>query len=83
MCKDLEISRSVFSELKSGRTKSISAESVLKITDYFGVSFEFILYGEEGERVRECIVEASKILKTLSEREIESALAFMRALARR
>lgn len=42
MCKELNISRASLSELKSGRTKSLSAEKLLKIADYFGVSIAYL-----------------------------------------
>lgn len=37
MCKALNITRAVLSELKSGRTKSLSADKVIKIAEYFNV----------------------------------------------
>lgn len=43
MCLHLGIPRAVLSELKSGRTKSLSAENVLKIASYFKVSPEYIM----------------------------------------
>lgn len=43
LARNVKISPSLFTELKSGRTKSLSAEKVAKIADYFGVSSDYIL----------------------------------------
>ena len=56
MCADLEISRGILGDLKAGRTKSLSAQNLEKISGYFGVSSDFILGKEkaptqEGERI--------------------------------
>lgn len=42
MCRELKITRSSLSELKQGRAKSLSADKVIKIAKYFGVSAEYI-----------------------------------------
>lgn len=43
LCRQLGISRSTLSELKSGRTKTLSADYAAKIADYFGISIDFLL----------------------------------------
>lgn len=48
MCRDLEIHRSILSELSSGRSKSLSSQNTTKIANYFNVSNSYIL-GEENE----------------------------------
>lgn len=48
MCADLGLSRSVMSDLKSGRKKGFSAEIAQKIATYFNVSIAYLL-GEETE----------------------------------
>lgn len=45
MCRELGIPRSSLSELKSGRAKSISADKVAKISEYFGVTAIYITDG--------------------------------------
>lgn len=40
MCKDLGISRSVLSELRSGRTKELSVHNLRKIADYFKIPLD-------------------------------------------
>lgn len=45
MCRELRIQRSSLSELKAGRAKSISADKVAKIADYFNVTALYITDG--------------------------------------
>lgn len=43
MCRLLDISRSTLSELKSGRTKTLSAEYAAKISQHFHVTVDYLL----------------------------------------
>ena len=43
MCTDLNISKSLMTDLKMGRKKSLSAETAQKIAGYFGVSVGYLL----------------------------------------
>ncbi|MBQ0110843.1 MAG: helix-turn-helix domain-containing protein, partial [Oscillospiraceae bacterium] len=43
MCNDAGISRSLMSELKAGRSKSLSSCTLEKIADYFSVSTDYVL----------------------------------------
>ncbi len=38
MCRELKINRSSLSELKQGRAKSLSADKIIRIADFFSVS---------------------------------------------
>jgi transcriptional regulator with XRE-family HTH domain len=49
MCLDLGMSKSTMSDLKSGRKKSVTAETAQKIASYLGVSVEYLL-GEEAKK---------------------------------
>lgn len=49
MCLDLGMSKSTMSDLKSGRKKSVTAETAQKIASYLGVSVEYLL-GEETKK---------------------------------
>lgn len=42
MCRDIKMSRSVMSEFKSGRTKSISERNIDAIAQYFNVSSDYL-----------------------------------------
>lgn len=45
--KSVGVSPSLATELKMGRVKSISSKNAKKIADYFDVSVEYLLYGDE------------------------------------
>lgn len=57
MCADLGLSRSVMTDLKSGRKKGFSAEIAQKIATYFGVSISYLLGEEEQEAKKEKPIE--------------------------
>ena len=48
MCRELSISRSALSELKRGKSQSLSVDKLVKISKYFGITIEYLL-GEESE----------------------------------
>ena len=43
LCRQLSLPRTTLSELKAGRTKSLSAKHCVAIAEYFGVSADYIL----------------------------------------
>lgn len=43
LCRHLSLPRTTLSELKAGRTKSLSAKHCVAIAEYFGVSADYIL----------------------------------------
>ena len=49
MCSDLDISRGVIGDLKAGRTKTLSAQNLAKISEYFGVTTDYLLTGEKAK----------------------------------
>lgn len=50
MCSDLGISKSLMTDLKNGRKKSVNAETAQKIATYFGVSVGYLLGIEQKEK---------------------------------
>ena len=50
MCVDLGLSKSLMTDLKSGRKRGITAETAQKIADYFSVSVDRVLNGPETEK---------------------------------
>ena len=50
MCVDLGISKSLMTDLKSGRKKGVSAETAQKIASYFDVTVGYLLGEEEKEK---------------------------------
>ena len=64
LCGELGFRRSVLSDLKSGRKKSLDTSTLVKIADYFGVSVDYLLGKEktptvDGERKPD--IEGAKI----------------------
>lgn len=49
MCGDLAMSRSTMTELRKGRVTTLKLEKAKKIADYFGVSVDYLLTGEQKE----------------------------------
>ena len=47
LCPELGFSRSTLSDLKAGRINSLSSQKLQKIADYFSVSVDTLLTGEE------------------------------------
>lgn len=47
LCKDLGISPSVITDLKNGRKKTVSADYANRIANYFGVSVDRIINGDD------------------------------------
>lgn len=47
LCSEISVSRGNLSDLKMGRIKSLSSEKLQKIADYFGVSVDYLLTGED------------------------------------
>ena len=43
MCLDIGLSKSLITEIKSGRTKQLSASTATKISDYFAIPTDFLL----------------------------------------
>ena len=50
MCNDIGLSRSILTDLKTGRKKSINTVTAQKIADYFGVSVDRVLGAEQKEK---------------------------------
>ena len=47
MCKDVGIQPSIMTDLKMGRRNSMKIETANKIANYFGVTTDYLLTGEE------------------------------------
>jgi transcriptional regulator with XRE-family HTH domain len=43
MCREANVSRSPLTDLKNGRKKTLSAETLSRIADYFGVSSDYFI----------------------------------------
>lgn len=62
MCAELGFSKSLMTDLKNGRKKSVNAETAQKIATYFGVSVGYLL-GEEEKKEQSTESELSIIKK--------------------
>lgn len=88
MCSDLGISKSLMTDLKSGRKKGVNAETAQKIASYFGVSVGYLLGEEEKEKPTipedDGLTNSKRVLidfaKTLSEDQAELALRLLKSL---
>lgn len=69
MCNDLGISRGSIGDLKKGRREGISIKTATKIADYFGVTTDYLLTGEE--------IKKAPTLTKKDERDIERRLSAM------
>ncbi len=94
LCADLKISRSLLSDLKSGRKKSLNASTAAAIADYFGVSVSYLL-GESNDigdnELMEYLEELKnrqemrmlfKLAKNASKEDVEAAVRIIEALRR-
>lgn len=61
MCRELGISRSIMSELSSGRTMRLSAKNSALVAKYLGVSVEYLLTGGDTAAPEPASDEAVKI----------------------
>lgn len=63
MCTELGFSKSLMTDLKMGRKKSVSAETAQKIASYFNVSVGYLLGEEEKEDKKRQSTEGELSLK--------------------
>lgn len=92
MCRDVGVGKSLLSSLKSGRTKSINAQTAVKIADYFSVPVDAITVGntdristaeeiEKAAPVSESGVDAEvlELFRNAPEWKKKAALALLKA----
>lgn len=85
MCRELGISKSLMTDLKSGRKKGVSADTAEKIASYFDVSVSYLLGKEENKKptddgeLSEAKRELISFVNTLQEDAAESMLRMMKA----
>lgn len=75
LCKEAGIPKSTISELKQGRTKTLSTQTLSKIARYFNVSLGY--FDEEFDPVEEArdeLFEKRKLLFDMSKRATEDQL---------
>lgn len=79
MCKQASISRGALSDLKLGRSKTLSSETLKKLSDFFQVSTDYLL-GKTEQKMQTPPEEFSKPspLTKKDERQIEKILEQIR-----
>lgn len=96
MCKEAKISRAPLTELKMGRSKTLSSATLSKIASYFGVSVDYLLGNEEKPAIQkddELIKEDpfaeqlfaayGEVKKEFSQEDIDDIKMFMEMVAKR
>lgn len=69
LAQDIGIRSSVFTELKKGRTRQLSAKTLQKVADYFGVSTDSLLEvqgDEQADEIRDELYRKRRLLFDLS-----------------
>ncbi len=69
LCGELGFRRSVLSDLKNGRKKSLDTTTLMKIAEYFNVSVDYLLTGEETKKAP-----TDESERTVSDDDIKFAL---------
>lgn len=94
LCANIGIRRSFLSELKSGRTKNLSAATLSKIADYFDVTVDYLLTGQQkenptnisaggaNEELKQRMLVIQKVLETKPEKEWRACLDAFEKLAK-
>ena len=70
LAQDIGIRSSVFTELKKGRTRQLSAKTLQKVADYFGVSTDSLLESKGDsavDEIRDELYRKRRLLFDLSE----------------
>lgn len=86
MCSDLNVSRNLMTELKTGRKRGISAETASKIANYFNVSVDYILgkidqKKEPTSQEDELLKEFIDLFQKLSPEDQKREIAYLRERA--
>ena len=88
MCTDLGFSKSLMTDLKSGRKKGVNAETAQKLASYFGVSVGYLL-GEEDKKIKptvqddglsENMKQLIEFVKTVPDDKIDLVLKVMKSI---
>ena len=76
LCKDAGIPKSTLSELKQGRTKTLSTQTLRKIASYFNVSLDYFDFdsGDEVDSIRDELFIKRKLLFDMSEKATKEQL---------
>ena len=73
LCKEANIPKSTLSELKQGRTKTLSTQTLSKIANYFGVSLDYFDI-DSVEDTKDELFEKRKLLFDMSKKATKEQL---------
>lgn len=75
LCKEAGIPKSTISDLKNGRTKTLSTQTLKKIANYFNVSLDYFdSTNDMADEIRDELFEKRKLLFDMSKRANEEQL---------
>lgn len=84
LCKDAGIPKSTLSELKQGRTKTLSTQTLSKIAAYFNVSLGYFDSSDEVDGIRDELFEKRKLLFDMSKKataeQLDTFLVMLKAV---
>lgn len=83
LCDELNLSRSLMTDLKMGRKKTVNAETAQKIAVFFGVSVGYLLGHSEGNILEEVDVAFYGDFKELNDEEKETVRDMVRLMRER
>ena len=88
LCDALGLSRSLMTDLKMGRKKTVSAETAQKIAGFFRVSVEYLLGQENADNAPQDVLDQVDVafygdFKTLNEDEKETVRDMVRLMRER
>ena len=83
LCNDLGISRSLMTDLKMGRKKTVNAETAQKIAGFFGVSVGYLLGQETDDLLNQVDVAFYGEYKELNEEDKETVRDMVRLMRER
>lgn len=75
LCKESGIPKSTISDLKNGRTKTLSTQTLKKIANYFNVSLDYFdSTNDRTDEIKDDLFEKRKLLFDMSKRANEEQL---------
>ena len=83
LCDELNLSRSLMTDLKMGRKKTVNAETAQKIAGFFGVSVGYLLGQTESDVLDEVDVAFYGDFKELNDEEKETVRDMVRLMRER
>lgn len=81
MCRESGVPRSALSDYKAGRIKSLSADKLSKIANYFGVSIDYLL-GNTEQKEKPLVNEDEELTEYLDELKNRPEIKMLFSLAK-